>query len=596
MARGGGRLHRAPTLTSVNHLRSHHTFDEDFDTFDEVAEDSNLVLLPSRRGSLLCAALDDDDEDTRERLAKNMSIAANTLDQEAAIQANEHAAEGWWQFVAEGFWMPIMMVATGTLLLVLPVRSWLIEDVGLDHRDMSEANDPVGAFLSVTALVYALIFASAYGEEQARMDEIRCSLIEEANSVHTAMLLVRSLAADNEVHKVRALLLFASYIFQLGDEVKLNEVKADEEKTKRGATTDSEDPVRAANTETLFAAVPHLDAVCQDCDSEMQRILVQRTIDMLDKVSEARSIRETATHDSLSWMTSLFLLEMGAVTMFGVCMLQTGSDALDLTLQLLTLVCLASSEALLADLALPFSGIVQVDRSIFFRIQRSISGVLVATQAQLAGDSDRKSRSTRGSSFRYPSNRASARNSNIRARSDMRRTEHGFQPAARHTHFKEPPATTADTVRSPTARAKPRNAPSPTRGRGRAGGARSSINIDIDEHMQQAAACCRRMSVDLQAVHGLQSLLNGEDTAGSPPTRRPHATTDSLSRSETWPRIGSESPTAREKAATKIEAHARGFIVRAYLKTMIGAVLVVQRFIARRHKIRSKTHHQSRAH
>jgi hypothetical protein len=48
-------------------------------------------------------------------------------------------------------------------------------------------------------------------EAQTRLDEIRSSLVLEANGVHTAMLLVRTMDADNAVHKTRTLLLFASY-------------------------------------------------------------------------------------------------------------------------------------------------------------------------------------------------------------------------------------------------------------------------------------------------------------------------------------------------------------------------------------------------
>ena len=110
----------------------------------------------------------------------------------------------------------------------------------------------------------------------------------------------------------------------------------------------------------------------------MDRVLVQRTIDMINHVSQARSVRETATHNGLSWITLLFLLEMGIITFFGVLMLQTGTAALNITLPVLTLVALVSSVLFLADLALPFAGIVQVDVSIFDRIRQSISAVLAS--------------------------------------------------------------------------------------------------------------------------------------------------------------------------------------------------------------------------
>ena len=50
--------------------------------------------------------------------------------------------------------------------------------------------------VQVSGLVYALIFAAVYTETQSRLDEIRRSLVQEANGVHTAMLLVVRAIAD----------------------------------------------------------------------------------------------------------------------------------------------------------------------------------------------------------------------------------------------------------------------------------------------------------------------------------------------------------------------------------------------------------------
>ena len=49
--------------------------------------------------------------------------------------------------------------------------------------------------------------------------EIRNALAQEAGGVHTAMLLVRTLDADDNINKTRALLLFSSYIENLATEI-----------------------------------------------------------------------------------------------------------------------------------------------------------------------------------------------------------------------------------------------------------------------------------------------------------------------------------------------------------------------------------------
>lgn len=68
----------------------------------------------------------------------------------------------------------------------------------------------------------------------------------------------------------------------------------------------------------------HLSQSSDEETVSCPQVLVQRTIDMINKVSEARSIRETATHNNLSWITLLFLLEMATITFFGVTLLQNG--------------------------------------------------------------------------------------------------------------------------------------------------------------------------------------------------------------------------------------------------------------------------------
>ena len=142
-------------------------------------------------------ALSGDDEDfaTRERLAQRVAIAAATL---GSAEKRKSPFE-------RGCWMPLIMSALGLSLLLAPTEllidsepnawdvgdAWEPEPEPAEFTQRFEVNEPVGAFLGVSALVYALIFVSAYGEAQSRLDEIRNSLVIEASGIHTAMLLVR---------------------------------------------------------------------------------------------------------------------------------------------------------------------------------------------------------------------------------------------------------------------------------------------------------------------------------------------------------------------------------------------------------------------
>jgi hypothetical protein len=115
-------------------------------------------------------------------------------------------------------------------------------------------NEPIGAFVGCVGIIFALMYTSVYNDSQNRQSEvsppshslslshcvvntvscfcltgtlcialcicqIRNALAQEAGGVHTAMLLVRTLDADDNVNKTRALLLFSSYIENLATEI-----------------------------------------------------------------------------------------------------------------------------------------------------------------------------------------------------------------------------------------------------------------------------------------------------------------------------------------------------------------------------------------
>eukprot|EP01046_Picozoa_sp_COSAG06_P059128 COSAG06_NODE_12124_length_1420_cov_2.019682_1_plen_283_part_10 len=73
-------------------------------------------------------------------------------------------------------------------------------------------NEPLGAFIGVVSIIFALMYTSVYQDATERQNHIRNALAQEAGGVHTAMLLVRTLDADDTINKTRGLLLFSSYI------------------------------------------------------------------------------------------------------------------------------------------------------------------------------------------------------------------------------------------------------------------------------------------------------------------------------------------------------------------------------------------------
>ena len=264
-------------------------------------------------------------------------------------------------------------------LLFVPWQPVLIDskpnfwetDPAVFYEQRFEVNEPICGFVGVVSLVYTLndIYASAYTTSQNRIDEIRRALTQEASGVHTMMLLVRTLEADSEENKKQVILLFASYIEQVAS------------KLRSFRSGDSGDYYERSDVETLYAAVPFLAKIADDGEGDnMDRMLVERAIDMLNQVSGARSARETLLNNQHSLIQFIFLGEFCMATCFGVSLMECGSRALNIVLPLVTVTTLISSIYFLADLERPFRGWVVVDTRIFDRIRESIGEVLSAEQ------------------------------------------------------------------------------------------------------------------------------------------------------------------------------------------------------------------------
>ena len=165
-----------------------------------------------------------------------------------------------------------------------------------DYPRHFELNEPMGAFLGVIALIFALLYNSIFNDAQQRLASIRTNLAQEAGAVHTAALLVRTLDSKDSINKTRALLLFSDYIECLNIELvekKSKRIRCGQSAMRssstssiesQGLSSDPEDGLMdgsaKSNIETLYAAVPFLSKIGSDGEGdEMDRVLVQRTVD-----------------------------------------------------------------------------------------------------------------------------------------------------------------------------------------------------------------------------------------------------------------------------------------------------------------------------
>jgi hypothetical protein len=289
---------------------------------------------------------------------------------------------------ATHMWLMPSAVALTLILFILaailqrPITEAVIgrdTDTYLEREAEHEIlNEPIGAYVGCVGTIFALMYTSVFNDAQARQSEIRNALAQEAGGVHTAMLLVRTLDADDNINKTRALLLFASYIENLADEIFSKSRKA----------TKHETAVMQASIESLYAAIPFLADIASDGEGdEMDRVLIQRVVDALNRVCEARHRRVSEERHSVSPMTFVFLMMLAIFTFYGVCFLQMGAGGLISSVVAMSGLSLLASMVVLADVAMPWRGFIVVDTAIFVSIRKDISLVLGQEQDATAAGS-----------------------------------------------------------------------------------------------------------------------------------------------------------------------------------------------------------------
>lgn len=289
-----------------------------------------------------------------------------------------------------------------------------------DYPRHFELNEPMGAFLGVIALIFALLYNSIFNDAQQRLASIRTNLAQEAGAVHTAALLVRTLDSKDSINKTRALLLFSDYIECLNIELvekKSKRIRCGQSAMRssstssiesQGLSSDPEDGLMdgsaKSNIETLYAAVPFLSKIGSDGEGdEMDRVLVQRTVDSLNRVCEARHHRLSSEKHTVAVSVYALLVFLALSLLFGVVFMQTGNHRLQHAMILLSTAAAVISMGVLVDVSQPWRGFIRVDTSIFDDLRQDISVVVGASGAShtRSKGSNKLSRTTSGTSIDY---------------------------------------------------------------------------------------------------------------------------------------------------------------------------------------------------
>jgi len=140
-----------------------------------------------------------------------------------------------------------------------------------------------------------------------------------------------------------------------------------------------------SNIETLYAAVPFLARIGSDGEGdEMDQVLIQRCVDSLNRVCEARHIRTAGEEQQIETSVIVLLWFLAFSIGFTATFMQCGNLKLQRAMITLVIVGLMFSMIVLVDVWQPWCGFIQVDTSIFDKVRYDISLVLIDEQSDAA--------------------------------------------------------------------------------------------------------------------------------------------------------------------------------------------------------------------
>lgn len=217
------------------------------------------------------------------------------------------------------------------------------------HGQLHEA---INAFLAVAGLVYGLMIAQLYATTQHRCAAIRAVLATEISSIHMAALNLRAMPDRDREKRTDMLQLLLCY------------VKSTLQAIDQGVSASAG---MHEDLEGLYAVSSLL--------SSMEAATVQQNniLDKIEAIAEARYTRcfhETGEFSVYVW---LFILSLASMMFWGVSLIQSGSDRLDLCFCLVTVLSIMYSLKMLADADNPSVGETQACKGVLLALERSLT-------------------------------------------------------------------------------------------------------------------------------------------------------------------------------------------------------------------------------
>lgn len=253
---------------------------------------------------------------------------------------------------------------------------------------VEQFNDPVAAFLSMSALVYALIYAYSYQVANEKLARLSRTVAEEASAMMRLVLVLRSLPWRDDDALEDALAVVLKYsnrvVDELGGAATWQGIGPLEElysvvflvrsigKPESGlASIGERGPAAAAAPGASAASGSRFDTITD-------RQVAGHVIDLIDTLARSRNERTVLSRQDIPWVIWAYLMALSVMVFFGVLMLQSGSASMDFTLCMAAVTSIAMSLLVLTDANYPFWGCLQADMTSLVASQVDLEALLVA--------------------------------------------------------------------------------------------------------------------------------------------------------------------------------------------------------------------------
>ena len=144
----------------------------------------------------------------------------------------------------------------------------------------------------------------------------------------------------------------------------------------------------SVNLERLYGVVPIVGKLCNQSVQPFNVEVADRVIDSLNQLADARYIRASVEAESLPSLLWTIQVLLGAVMFFGVALIVSGSEELNVTMCLLVTALIGLNALIIADMDMVYTGFIRLEPTTTYGLLHAVMGA--QDEASLGTNLDRR--------------------------------------------------------------------------------------------------------------------------------------------------------------------------------------------------------------